>query len=347
MSHSLYWTYAFNIVVNSLPSFLTTILLIEFFLFLFRIKQPRIKAICRALPFFKICVDLVLYQHANWALLHEVNPLLAEVGTRQLAIIINPSALKNPFAGIQFSMQDGKTFSLADVIALSIDPFWVQVVVITAFVGASFALLRYLIMIFREKQRVAQIVQASHPIVLPVQPPLAAWMHKKRITLATSTAIDSPCIAGKIILFPAVLIDALSQEEREAVIAHEIAHCQWKDCGLRLACAFVGALFWWTASGWWQKRVEEMQEQAADTMVDRFEISRCALAQAVLKTARQAKEMPPVLTFPFVGRQLRLQRRMQKILREPIQPMTRWGKMRYGLLFCILLSVVFAKLWIF
>jgi hypothetical protein len=52
--------------------------------------------ICRILPFFKISVDLCLCHVSKWALLHGVNPILAEKGTRQLSLLLNP------FTGIQF-----------------------------------------------------------------------------------------------------------------------------------------------------------------------------------------------------------------------------------------------------
>lgn len=342
MGEQLYWVYAFNIVVNSTLSFFTTILLIELFMFLFRIKHPRLKAICRVLPFFKICLDLCLYHFSNWALLHGVNPILAETGTRQLSVMLNP------FTGIQFSMHDGKTFSVADVLALSIDPIWIQVIISTAVVGSIVALARCFVHIFQEKQYVSWILQGSSWISLPhLNPSLAGWVKKRQITFAVSTEVTSPCIAGKTILFPVSLTDTLSQEEIEAVISHEIAHYNWKDCALRLVCSFIVSIFWWIPSRWWQKRVEEMQEQASDAMIYHFRISQIALAEAVLKTAQKAKEMPSMLVSPFVGRQLWLQRRMQKILSGPTKLAAKWKAIQYVLVICSLLSILFGRLWIF
>ncbi len=159
--------------------------------------------------------------------------------------------------------------------------------------------------------------------------------------------ITSPCIVGKRILFPASLTTTLSSEETEAVIAHELGHCHWKDCGLRLVCSFIASLFWWIPSRWWLKRIEEKQEQASDEMIYRFGISSLALAEAVLKTAQKAKEMPSTLAIPFVGRRLWLKRRMQRILSERAKPNAKWRALQFGLLICSLLSVLFGKLWIF
>lgn len=312
-------------------------------MFFFRTKHPRFKAICRSLPFFKICLDLCLYHFSNWALLHGVNPILSEAGTRQLSVI-----MLNPFTGILFSMQNGKTFSLADIIALSFGLPWIQVVVSVAVIGSMIAMALRLVQIFQERRYVSWILRSSSSVLLPnLTPSLAEWVKKKQITLAVSTEVTSPCIVGKTILFPASLIDTLSQEEIEAVIAHEIAHCHWKDCGLRLVCSFIISTFWWIPSRWWQKRLEETQEQASDAMIYRFGISQLALAEAVLKTAQNAKEMPSMIASSFVGRQLGLQRRMQTILCGPTKPATKWTAIQYALVSCSLLSILFGRLWIF
>lgn len=342
MGEQLYWIYAFNIIVNSTLSFFTTILLIEIFTFFFRIKHPRLKAICRVLPFFKICLDLCLYHFSNWALLHGVNPILAETGTRQLSIMVNP------FTGIQFSMQDGKTFSVADVVALSINPIWIRLIVSVAVVGSITAIAVRLVRIFQEKQYISWIVRDSSLVSLPnLNPSLDTWMRKKQIVLAVSTEVTSPCIVGKTILFPISLIDALSKEEIEAVITHEIGHYHWKDCAFRLVCALIASLFWWIPSRWWQTLMEEAQEQASDAMIYRFGISPLALAEAALKTAQKAKEMPTIQASPFVGRRMWLQKRMQKILSNRARPATKWKVMQYALVICSLLSILFGRLWIF
>lgn len=142
----LYWIYAFNVIVNSALSFFTTVFLVECFVSILRIKHPRIRMLCFFLPFCKICLDLHLYSFSNWSLFHGINPILAETGTRQLSILINP------FAGIQFGMLDGTTFSLADVIALSIDPFWIKSIVLFVIPIAVLCFAMNLIRIFREKK---------------------------------------------------------------------------------------------------------------------------------------------------------------------------------------------------
>jgi beta-lactamase regulating signal transducer with metallopeptidase domain len=341
MESQLYWIYAFNIVVNSTLAFFTSILLIEFFVCLFRVKHPRIKVFCRILPFFKICLDLCLYHVSKWALLHGVNPILAEKGTRQLSLLLNP------FTGIQFSMKNGKTFSVADVIALIVDPIWIQEVVCIAGFGSIVASLLYLKRIPHERRQIAMMIaQAASVPVKDLHPSLISWIKQKQITIVTSDAISSPCIVEKAILFPVQLFQELSEKEIEAIIAHEMAHFGWKDCIIRIACSLIASVFWWIPTKWWQKRLEDAQEQASDTIIHRFGISGTVLAGAILKTAREAKVIKAQLAFSFVGGKSPLKKRMELLLREPSR-FSRWKIVQYGLLALAWLSILFGTLWIF
>lgn len=342
MKLDLYWIYAFNIIVNSTLSFLTSAILVEVFIRIFRIKHPRVKAICKILPFFKICFDLCLYHFSNWALLQGVNPILADKGTRRLWLIVSP------ITEIQLSMEGGLTFTLADVIALSLNPIWIQGIVFVAGFGSLLAIIRYLISIILEKRRVSKIVKASYPTSLPeLRPDLMVWLAKKQIKFSVSTAIPSPCITRRVILFPLSLLETLSQEEIEAVIAHEIAHHCWKDCSLRLICSFVTSIFWWVPSYGWQKRLEEMQEHASDAVIHKFGISPLALSGAILKTAHKAKDKPSMFTLPFVQHRTPLTTRIQNILEGRVKSAIGWQIFQYGMLICCLLSLLLGRLWIF
>lgn len=342
MGSQLYWIYAFNIIVNSTLAFLTSLLLIEFFICVFRIKHPRIKVICRILPFFKICLDLCLYQISKWALFHGVNPILAEKGTRKLSLQFNP------FAYMQFSLQDGKTFSLADVAALSVDPCWIQGIVIVAGFGSVIAIFLYLKRFFQEKRLISKILNEAVPIsVNNLNGSLTAWIEKKQVTIACSNDISSPCVIGKTILFPKQLLQDLSDMEIEAIIAHEMAHLRWMDCTTRIACSLAASLFWWIPTKWWQNRIEEMQEQASDAMIYQFGISGTILAEAILKTAQKMKPGQSQLVFSFVGNKSLFRNRMEEILKTPSSRSMGWKIIQYGLLFSALMSVLFGTLWIF
>lgn len=340
MNEELYWIYAFNLIVNSTLTFFTMIVLIEFFTFLFRIKHPRVKVFCFVLPFVKICLDLCVYHVSNWALLYGENPVLAEQGTRNLLVGMSP------LTTIRLSLEGGKTFSVADVIALSIDPIWVRFVVVFAACGSVVVVFRWLMHLFYEKRGVKSILERSSFIrVYPRQKPLAEWMKQQQIVLASSMEVTSPCITGSTILFPSPLIDSLSQEELEAIIAHESGHFMWKDCYVRIACLLIASVFWWIPCQWWQRRIEEMQERASDRMIHRFELSGLSLATAVMKTAHKARSS--MLLASFGGRPASLKRRIANLLQDPTEPSLGWKIVQYTCLIGCLSSAVFGKLWIF
>lgn len=340
MEYKLYWIFAFNVIINSLFSFFTTLFFVELFVTLLRVKHPRVKALCRSLPFFKICLDFTLYHFANWALCHGLNPIEAS-GTRQFSLYIHP------FTGIQFSMQEGQTFSLADVFSLLIGPFWTRFVVLCMGAGTCIALILKLIQILQEKRNVNATIHSAVPLSLQLSSSLKNRLDKKQIVCLAISGFHSPCIVGKKILFPAELIDKLSSEEIEAVIAHEIAHERWKDCALRLTCSLIAAFFWWIPTRKWQKRLEEMQERAADLMIYPFKISRFALGEALLKTAHYTRESSSQLAFFFVSGRPSFQSRIEHILQEPLKQTLGRKAIQYGVLGIFLLSLLFGKLWIF
>ena len=245
-------------------------------------------------------------------------------------------------------MQNGQTFSVADVIALSVDPIWIQGIVCIAALGSIAVSLLYLRRILHEKWQVSMLVARATPIpVGQLHPSLISLVRQKQITVASSDAIFSPCIVGKAILFPAQLQQALSEEEIEAIIVHEMAHFRWRDSSLRIVCTLIACLFWWIPTKWWQKRIEEMQEQASDATIHQFGISGTTLAGAILKTARETKSIKSQLAFSFIGGKSSLKKRMAMILRQPASQFCRRQILQYGLLCCAGLSILFGKLWIF
>ncbi|MBA3721685.1 MAG: M48 family metalloprotease [Parachlamydiaceae bacterium] len=105
-----------------------------------------------------------------------------------------------------------------------------------------------------------------------------------------SDKIQIPFAAYKhFIVFPRNLINDLSQEEFEAVVAHELEHLRWKDPSLKLLCTTLCALFWWIPTNWWLQRLEADQERASDSSVYKYGIDLHALAAAVIKVVRKAK----------------------------------------------------------
>lgn len=148
-------------------------------------------------------------------------------------------------------------------------------------------------------------------------------------------------------MFPTQLLQNLSGEEVEAIIVHEMAHLRWKDCVVRLVCSWITALFWWIPTRWWQKRIEEAQELAADAAIHKAGISGVVLAGAILKTAQSIKRHKFLPAFSLVGDKSPLTKRVGMILKGPRSLPIGFSVVQYGLLLSVLVSILFGTLWIF
>lgn len=342
MSFELGWIYLFNVIVNSILSFYTSIFLILIFICFLKIKHPRIKTYCYALPFGKMVLDLFFYRFSNWALAMDINPLLAQIGSRTLSIRINP------FFGIRLNMQNGSTFSPADIIALSVDPLWIRGIGIIGVVGSFIALVLFAARTIRDYQTICRIVLKAKPLHRAVlHPSLNAFIRKKSIRCLITESIRSPCIFGRALLFPCHLAGILSQTEFEAIIAHELTHLRWKDHITRTLCALIAAIFWWLGAEWWRRRMANFQETAADRAIHQFSISKLALAKAILKTAKNRHETPPNPAISLIERPINFVNRMQMILQHGHDRRSKWKAVQYGLLASGLGAVLFGKMWIF
>lgn len=297
--------------------------------------------LCYILPFLKICIDPCLYHISKWALKHGLNPMMAEKGTSQLSVLLNP------FTGIQLSMGNGKTFSVADVMALYVDPIWIQGIVCIAVLGSIVGSGLYLKRIVGEKKVVSCLCARAIPVLVKdLHPHLLSWMRRKQITVALSEDVSSPCIVGKAILFPVRLFQELSGKEKEAIIVHEGAHFQWRDGSLRMVCSFVACVFWWIPTKGALKRMEDAQEEAADAAIHPFGIMGAILASAMVKTVREAKVIKSRFAFSFVAGPSQTSQRIKRLLTASPR-FQRWRVVPYGLMACAWLSIMFGTLWIF
>ncbi len=300
--------FACNVVVNSLLSFLTTALLIQLILVLFRIKQPRFKSLLLCLPLLKLVTDLFSYDFENWALTNAINPLLAEEGSRNLSLMTcYPIPAENiyfPLTQIVFSINYGERFSPGDLVALSISPLTL-ISLTTLILGISLTKAWKLFQrIKNSRQRLAKIVKNSKPYLERIgNQRLAKRVQQKRCQIILSSQVDTPLAFQRYICIPDNLIAKLTQEEFEAVLIHEMGHLCWFDALIRVICQFIHTLFWWVPMNWWIKRIENFQEKACDAAITRYKVEGADLASAIVKSAQSAKMRPPLLSSCFVQKE--------------------------------------------
>jgi bla regulator protein blaR1 len=130
-------------------------------------------------------------------------------------------------------------------------------------------------------------------------------------------------VAGRArIVLPQRLLERLSPEQQETLLAHELAHICRYDHWVRWLELVVGSVFWWHPVVWWARRqLQSLEEECCDAWVV------WALPQAARDYARALVEtvdflsgakpaLPPVASG--LGYVHHLKRRLTMIVREPL-----------------------------
>ncbi|MDX8431219.1 MAG: M56 family metallopeptidase [Candidatus Algichlamydia australiensis] len=345
----LFWFLSFDLITNSLLALFTAVILVEFVLFIFRVKSIRGRIFARLLPLFKLLLDPFLYDYSRWSLLLGKHPIFAEKGSRYLSVIFS-----DPITGvfsrgfrIGFCLEDCSSFSLGDLVAFYLPSHSIKFAVIVCFVISFFLLASRLKNVFCTKK----VLQAfpKEPCQRSLKHSLLSESLKKRsIQIYVSDAISAPCaIAPKAILFPKRGLKSLTDEEFAVIVAHEQQHLCFKDSTIRLGVYFFTALFWWIPSWGWQRGLEAMQEKAADTGALRWGFSKLALVTAIGKFAIQKNEESYSLMTSAFCRRWSVVRRLKQIAKLNVPKERKIVCVLKGsLVMILLLDILFSSLWI-
>jgi beta-lactamase regulating signal transducer with metallopeptidase domain len=89
-----------------------------------------------------------------------------------------------------------------------------------------------------------------------------------RLVPANISPMLRPRAGSLELLFPSALLARLRRGERDALLAHELAHVRRGDHWVRLLELIAGALFWWHPVVWWARtRLRLAEEQCCDELV--------------------------------------------------------------------------------
>lgn len=297
-----------NIGLNSLLVFLTTLLLIEILIVVLRIKQGRLASYLRMIPIFKLSLDPFLYDFSRWSYLQDVNPLNCQEGTRTLSAMFGTHSrifecLPLPFSsGIQMTVYNHLTFTLADIIGYSLSPGYLIIFAILFGLTTIFIFLKdfkqYLSCILQSKNynKFERIVRKKiHNCKLK------SSIKKYSLNIiVTAQFHGSPYVAGlksPIIFIPHKLLLTLSQKEYEAILAHEIEHVRYKDNLILLILNMICSFFWWVPTRWLRNRIEEGQERGCDAQCKKYGVNPLDLASAINKSAKSISLEKPFLAY--------------------------------------------------
>ena len=144
---------------------------------------------------------------------------------------------------------------------------------------------------------------------------------KKSIELVESAIVRTPMVIGHLkpmILFPLGVINKLSAQEVEAILAHELAHVLRHDYIFNILQSVVEALFYFHPAVWWlSSQIRNERESACDEIAIDLINSKINFAKALVTIQEMAfYPMSPALAFAG-QRKNQFVMRMQRILNQP------------------------------
>ncbi len=295
----------FHLVINSFFVFLLLAAVVEISLFIFKIKSARTRYICRLLPILKIPVDLFVFGVFGESLFLNFNPFSCEI-------------YLNNFIATLFNIPPDTT--LLQNVASKLQPIYLNLFAISV-VAISTLLFSY---------KCARLIVSQIYLrkILSLSVPCQRSISSQRIQtelqrlngiVLTCDQVQIPFATGRrTILLPTALMNSLSQDEFEAVIAHELEHLRWKDPILRFISSVICSIFWWIPTGWWSKRLETDQELASDLGTPKYGIDACALGSAFLKTIHQERvaTLKSAAICPFVSPKSTHVKRLENMLNQ-------------------------------
>jgi BlaR1 peptidase M56 len=126
------------------------------------------------------------------------------------------------------------------------------------------------------------------------------------------------------VCFPLATFDALSPAEREACLAHELAHVAHRDLLLAIALDLMGDLLWFVPGrGAVRRRIDASCEHLADLAAVRSGVSPLDLATALVRVRDALLAAPATPASTLVRPRSQLARRVAALLGRAPRP--RWG----------------------
>jgi len=150
----------------------------------------------------------------------------------------------------------------------------------------------------------------------------------KPVQLLESALVRMPVALGffrPVILLPIGMVNRLSVQEVEAILAHELAHIARHDWLLNLMQAFVEALFYYHPAVWWISGViRREREHCCDDAAVHLTGNRLTYAKALVQVQEMAQSAAtPALALGMAGNARLLRRRpmllnrIRRVLNQP------------------------------
>ena len=143
----------------------------------------------------------------------------------------------------------------------------------------------------------------------------------KFIALAESKLVKVPLVIGHLkplILFPIGMINQLSPQEVEAILAHELAHISRNDYLVNIIQSIIETLFYYHPAVWWLSwQIQTEREHCCDDIAIKLNGNSLSYAKALVRLQELANAPTPSFAMPFAGRKNQLLGRIQRVLNHP------------------------------
>jgi beta-lactamase regulating signal transducer with metallopeptidase domain len=158
-------------------------------------------------------------------------------------------------------------------------------------------------------RRVRAVLRASKRLDIPVA-----------VKVRSAPGLLEPGVVGllrPVMLLPEGIVERLSPEQFEAVLAHELCHVQRKDNLFAAMHMLVEGMFWFHPLVWWiGSRMVEERERACDEGVLSLGSEACTYAEAILGVCKLYVESPLVCVSGVTGADLK--KRIEAIMNNRI-----------------------------
>ena len=143
---------------------------------------------------------------------------------------------------------------------------------------------------------------------------------KKTVRIVESALAKTPMVIGylkPVILFPLGAVNQLTQQEVEAVLAHELAHIYRNDYLLNIIQSFIEIIFYYHPAVWWiSANIRTERENCCDDIA----VKICGSSITYVKALVTLEEIQPTpnLAMSFSsGSKNQLLNRVKRILNQP------------------------------
>lgn len=321
--HSLIYSLV-HIIFNSVLVFFILVVLIEFSLHIFKIQNPRIRIYIRFIPILKLPIDTLYYS----------------ISGTHFPLNINPFSCKDYF--LHFFFPSFSNLSLPQIIADEFSPSLSMVISIIFIMITMFFIGYRCYQFLITRQYIKDISQNSDVCKRTISNvELLAQLQKHNISIWNSSQITVPFASfDKRIYFPTKLHRIVSNEEFNAILAHEFEHIRHKDSIWKLIGYSIFSVFWWIPSQFWMEKIQLDQEMNCDSTVLDYSIKGDVLAAGIIKTISKEPELEHVCICQ-VSNFNYLKQRLTSLLNRKDYPTPNIHTSVIGTAICILGALIF------